>query len=124
MKNSADPFQERPLKRLQMYFCAIPFFGVIPALWMLARREGDREQQAVSRLAVSLAFAWLLLYASLSLGASQSSEIVKFRFLFLDGLLASGYTLTCLGLMLRLWRKKSVRLPGISQWSEKFGPRF
>ncbi|MBD2576141.1 hypothetical protein [Oscillatoria sp. FACHB-1406] len=124
MTNHTDPFQEKPLKRLQMYFCLIPVLGIVPALWMLVRQEGDREQQAVSRLAITLALAWLLAYTSFAVGAAQTSEIIKFRLLFLDGLLASGYTLTCLGLMLRLWRKKSLRLPGMSQWSEKFGPRF
>lgn len=124
MNNPSDPFKEKRLKRLQMYFYLIPVLGAIPALWTLWRKQGDREQQAVSRLAVTLAFTWLLAYGLLATGTAQTSEILKFRLLFLDSLLASGYILVCLVLMLRLWRGKSVRLPGMSRWADKLGRKL
>ncbi|MDY6781437.1 MAG: hypothetical protein SW833_02600 [Cyanobacteriota bacterium] len=111
------------LKRLQMYLCLVPVFGAIPALWTLSTKQGDREQQSVSRLAITLALGWLLAYSLLSAGAGQTAEIIRFRLLFLDSLLASGYVLVCLGLMLRLWQRKPVRLPGVSRWADRMGQK-
>jgi hypothetical protein len=122
--NNSDPFRENRLKRLQMYLYLVPVFGPIPALWTLAHKQSDREQRAVSRLAVTLALGWLLAYSLLATGAAQTSEILRFRLLFLDSLLTSGYILSCFGLMLRLWQKRSVRLPGISPFAEKIGRKY
>ncbi|MDY7012613.1 MAG: hypothetical protein SVX43_03250, partial [Cyanobacteriota bacterium] len=97
--------------------------GAFPALWTLWSKQGDREQQSVSRLAITVALGWLLAYGVLSAGAAQTSEILRFRLLFLDSLLASGYVLVCLGLMVRLWQRKSVRLPGVSRWTNRLGSR-
>ncbi|MGD2181072.1 hypothetical protein [Lusitaniella coriacea] len=115
----SDPFQEKRLKHLQMYLYFVPVAGIFPALWTLVRKGGDREQRSASRLAITLALTWFLAYSLLSTGATQTTELLKFRLLFIDGLLTSGYFLTCLGLMLRVWRRKSPRLPGISKLAER-----
>ena len=112
-----DPLENSDLKRLQLFIYLVPVLGFFPALWTLYRRQGSREQQAVSRLSVTLAFSWLLGYILLSAGV-QVSEFWTLRLLFMNTLLTSGYFLVCVGLMVRLWQRKSPRLPGISRVAE------
>lgn len=112
-----DPLENSDLQRLQLFIYLIPVLGFFPAIWTLYRRQGTREQQAVSRLSVTLAFGWLLGYILLSTGA-QTSEFLTLRLLFLNTLLTSGYFLVNIGLMARVWKRKSVRLPGISRVAE------
>ncbi len=112
-----DPLENQDLKRLQLFVYLVPVIGFLPALWTLYRRQGTREQQAVSRLSVTLAIGWLLGYILLSAG-SQTSEFWTLRLLFLNSLLTSGYFLVSIGLMVRLWQGKLPRLPGISRIAE------
>jgi hypothetical protein len=112
-----DPLDNPDLQRLQLFVYLVPIIGFFPALWTLYRRQGTREQQAVSRLSVTLAFGWLLGYVSLALGA-QTSEFWTLRLLFLNGLFTSSYFLVSIGLMVRLWQRKPPRLPGISRVAE------
>jgi hypothetical protein len=112
-----DPLENQDLKRLQLFVYLVPVIGFLPALWTLYRRQGTREQQAVSRLSVTLAIGWLLGYILLSAG-SQTSEFWTLRLLFLNSLLTSGYFLVSIGLMVRLWQRKLPRLPGISRIAE------
>jgi hypothetical protein len=112
-----DPLDNSDLKRLQLYVYLVPVMGFFPSLWTLYRRQGTREQQAVSRLSVTLALGWLLGYILLSAGV-QTSEFLTIRLLFLNSLLTSGYFLVSIGLMVRVWQRKSARLPGISRVAE------
>ena len=112
-----DPLENSDLQRLQLFAYLVPVLGFFPAIWTLYRRQGTREQQAVSRLSVTLAVGWLLGYILLSTGA-QTSEFLTLRLLFLNSLLTSGYFLVSIGLMARVWQRKSVRLPGISRVAE------
>ena len=57
-----DPLENSDLNRLQLFIYLVPVVGFFPALWTLYRRHGTREQQAVSRLSVTLAFGWLFAY--------------------------------------------------------------
>jgi hypothetical protein len=66
---------------------------------------------------VTLAFGWLLGYILLSTGV-QFSEFWTLRLLFMNSLLTSGYFLVSIGLMVRLWQRKSPRLPWISRIAE------
>lgn len=113
-----DPLENSDLQRLQLFIYLIPVIGFFPALWTLYRRQGTREQLLVSRLSVTLAFAWLLGYILLASGA-ELSEFWTLRLLFMNSLLTSGYFLVSLGLMVRLWQRKLPRLPGISRVAER-----
>jgi len=113
-----DPLENQDLKHLHLFFYLVPVVGFFPALWTLYRRQGNREQQAVSRLAVTLALAWLCAYLLLGTGA-QVSEVLTLRLLFMNSLLTSGYFLVNLWLMVLLWQRKSLRLPGISRFAER-----
>lgn len=113
-----DPLENSDLIRLQLLIYLVPVLGFFPALWTLYRRQGTKEQLAVSRLSVTLAFGWLLGYILLSSGA-QLSEFWTLRLLIMNSLFTSGYFLVSFGLMVRLWQRKLPRLPGISQFAEK-----
>jgi hypothetical protein len=112
---SNDPFKEQKLNKFQLTLYLLPVLGWIPALWTLYVKDSDREEKAVSRLSVTLTFIWLLAYSLLLVGSAQTSEFLALRLLYLNGLLTSGYLLTSLALIIRLWQGKSVRLPGIKR---------
>ncbi|NEP03037.1 MAG: hypothetical protein F6K58_31190 [Symploca sp. SIO2E9] len=104
-------------QQLYLYIYLVPVMGCFPALWTLYRRQGTREQQLVSRLSVTLAFIWLLSYTLLSAGM-YDSQLLILRLSFLNTILTSSYFLVSFGLMVRLWQRQSLRLPGISQLAE------
>ncbi|MGB7441711.1 MAG: hypothetical protein WA919_11630 [Coleofasciculaceae cyanobacterium] len=112
-----DPLENQHLRQLQLFIYLVPVVGFFPSLWTLYRRQGDREQQFVSRLSITLAFAWLLGYILLSLGL-EGSEFSKLRLLFINSMLTSAYFLVSIGLMVRLWQRKPLRLSGISRIAE------
>ncbi|TVQ57672.1 MAG: hypothetical protein EA366_08095 [Spirulina sp. DLM2.Bin59] len=108
-----DPFAERPLTKLQLWFTLIPFLGPLPALWWLWQPQTSPQQRQASRLALRLFLIWLAAIAAFSLGATQAPDQVwQFRLLFFEGTLSSIYVLTCLGLMFQVWQGKNPRLPG------------
>nr|WP_256871926.1 hypothetical protein [Nostoc sp. TCL26-01] len=96
----------------------MPIVGFFPSLWTLYRRQGSREQLAVSRLSITLAFIWLLGYILLATGAA-TSEFFTLRLLILNGFFTSGYFLVNIWLVWRLMQGKSVRLPGFSRLAER-----
>ncbi|HAX89648.1 MAG TPA: hypothetical protein DCY91_26180 [Cyanobacteria bacterium UBA11370] len=112
-----DRLENPELHHLQLLLYLLPVIGFFPALWTLYRRQGTREQQVASRLSVTLAFGWLLGYILLLSGA-QLSEFWSLRLLFINTMLTSSYFLVSIGLMVRLWQRKSPRLPWISQIAE------
>ncbi|HEY9652657.1 MAG TPA: hypothetical protein V6C95_18520 [Coleofasciculaceae cyanobacterium] len=118
MKEEHDSLENSDLIRLQLFIYLVPVLGFFPSLWTLYRRQGTKEQLAVSRLSVTLALGWLLGYILLLSGA-QASEFWTLRLLFINSLLTSGYFLVSLGLMVRVWQRKLPRLPWISQIAEK-----
>jgi hypothetical protein len=113
-----DPLKEQDLRRLQTFIYLIPVVGFFPALWDLYRREGSRQQQAVGRLAVLLAAGWLFGYLLLGTG-TQASHALALPLLVISSLLTSGYFLTNIWLMVRLWQRKSIGLPGLTQLSDR-----
>jgi hypothetical protein len=85
-----DPLENRDLKRLQLFVYLIPVIGFFPIPMDTVLPSGTREQQAVSRLSVTLAFSWLLGYILLSTGG-QISEFWTLRLLIMNTMLTSGY---------------------------------
>ncbi|AFY96130.1 hypothetical protein [Chamaesiphon minutus] len=122
-----DLLVPRPLKRdldaldrLETFLYLIPVIGILPSMWAIYRRQRDNRQLAVCRLSILLAFIWLSTYMSLNIGADVSgSSAIGFRLLFLNGLATSSYFMTSLWLMMLLWQKKSLRLPGFSTLAER-----
>ncbi|MFM7427402.1 MAG: hypothetical protein ACKO7W_20785 [Elainella sp.] len=116
-----DPYKQQDLDRLQIFVTLIPVVGFLPALWALYRQQSSPAVQNVSRLVVTLTLGWLLGYGLLGAGAQLSSEstVSTLSLLILSSLLTSGYFLVNLWLMVRLWQRKSLRLPGISRLSDR-----
>jgi len=113
---SPEPW-ETTEKQLQLFFYLIPVVGFFPALWTLYRRQGSREQQSVSRLAVTLALGWLLSYSLLA-WQWDVTQLWTLRLLLINGLLTSGYFAVSIGLMIQVRQGKLPRLPGISKIAE------
>ena len=122
--NSPEPCRYRELAaldRLETFLYLTPVIGLLPSMWAIYRRQRDKRQLAVCRLSIFLTFTWLTLYLGLDVGADLAggSTSIGVRLLFANGLLTSGYFITSLWLMMLLWQKKSVRLPGFSALAER-----
>lgn len=109
--------------KTQLLLYLIPVIGFFPSLWTLYRRQGTREQLAVSRLSITLAFTWLLGYLLLTTGAT-TSEFFALRILILNSFLTSGYFLVSVWLIIRLVQGKSHRLSGFSRFAERVLGRY
>ena len=120
-----DPYDPQQLKRIRMFVYLVPVLGVIPAMWALSVRRGDsqdpygnrRERQA-ARLSTTLGLGWLVGYTALSAGA-HATDPAAMPLLIANSALTSGYFVVMLWLMLRLWQRKPLRLPGISEVSDR-----
>lgn len=123
MKNT-EPTDNLDLDRLQLFFYLIPVVGFFPSLWTLYQNDKSTksspraEQLKVSRLSVTLAGSWLIGYLLLGMGA-ESSEFLFLRLSILNTFLTSGYFLVSILLMVRLYKRKSVRLPGFSSLAKQ-----
>ena len=108
--------KEERLNQIKLFIYLVPVVGLIPALWtLLLDNDSPASAKRVSRLSVNLAIAWLIAYALLWLGASQSSEVVSFRLLYLNTLLTSVYFIACFLMMLTVWRGKLPSKSGASR---------
>lgn len=125
MNDYPDPLGEDRLKQLRLYLYLLPVIGFFPALWQLYRRQGDRHEQQVCRLAVTLMLGWLLTYLGLGWGAEQLGGSTAFRVMFLNSLWTSGYFLSCLFLMVRVWQKAAKpTLPGVDRLANDLGRKY
>jgi hypothetical protein len=122
-----DPSQEPSyhresdaLTQLETFLYLTPVIGLLPSMWAIYRRQRDQRQLAVCRLSVLLAFTWLSIYLSLNVGSDLAgASSVGLRLLFLNSLVTSGYFMASLWLMMLLWQKKSLKLPGFSSLAER-----
>ena len=115
-----DPIAEKSdhLNRSMLFYYLIPVVGFFPSLWTLYRRQGTREQTMVSRLSVTLAFGWLLGHLLLETSA-QTTESIHLPLLLISSLLTSSYFIVSVWLMIRLWQRRSMKIPGISQVAQE-----
>lgn len=125
----SDLLESEDVDRLQIFIYLIPVLGFFPALWTLYRQAGGQSgrtlagtskstRQNASRLAVTLAMGWIIGYGLLGAGA-QAVDSLTLPLLITSSLLTSGYFLVNIWLMVRLWQGQSIRLPGVSQLSDR-----
>jgi hypothetical protein len=107
------------LERLKLMIYLVPIFGVVPAAYRVWQQQGSRQEQSVSRLVITLALTWVMVYGLLSTG-SHLAPGLSLRFLISNTLVTTGYTLTNLVLMVRLLQGKSVKVPGFSRLSRRW----
>jgi hypothetical protein len=106
------------LNRSVLFYYLIPVVGFFPSLWTLYRRQGTREQMTVSRLSVTLAFTWLLGHLLLQTGA-HNTESITLPLLLVSSVLTSSYFVISVWLMIRLWQRRSLKIPGISHVADR-----
>lgn len=116
--NNHDPFEHPDTERQQLFVYLIPVIGFFPALWTLYRHQGTKQQQAVSRLVILLAFSWLAGLLLLEVG-SQTTESLTLPMLLTSSVLTTTYFIVSLGLMIRLWKRQPLWLPGFSRVAEQ-----
>ncbi len=107
-------------ERLQLFVYVIPVIGVFPSLWTLYRRQGSLTQRSVSRLAVTLALCWLLAHFLIEAG-SHTTESFRISLLLTSSVLTTSYFIVCFGLMVRLWQRQPLWLPGVSRVARILG---
>ena len=117
MKKS-EPLENPDLKRLELFLLVTPILGFFPALWKLYRRKGGPEERSASRLAVTLALIWVLGTILLQ-ASSNAGEFGKISWLLTTSLFSTSYFIVGFGLMVRVWKRQPLWLPGISQIAEK-----
>lgn len=118
LPSPASPASPAPPAPEALVFYLIPVIGFFPSLWTLYRRNGCREQIAVSRLSVTLGLTWLFGYFLLMTGAS-ATDFFTLRLLILNSFLTSGYFLVSLWLIILTVRGKFKPLPGFTQLFER-----
>ncbi len=105
-------------KRLRLFLYLVPVVGFFPALLTLYRKVDDRREQRVSRLAVILSLAWVM-GVTLTGASGQLSETTPLVAMLVSSMLTSGYFLANFWLMVQLWRRKRLWLPGVSDLGER-----
>lgn len=85
----------------------------------------DKQVRAASRLSIVMGVGCVGALALLGAGASsQASQLAHLRFLIASSFVGSGYFTLSLVLMLRIAKNQSIRLPGISQLSDRLPNRL
>ena len=113
-----EPMENPDLKRLELFLLVTPILGFFPALWNLYRRQGSPEERSASRLAVTLALMWVLGTILLQAG-SNAGEFGSLPLLLTTSLFSTSYFIVSFALMVRIWKRQPLWLPGISQVAEK-----
>lgn len=116
--NNPDPLENPDLKRLQLFVLVTPVIGFFPALWTLYRHQGGPQQRAASRLTIILALSWLSGHILLEAGA-LSAESWTLPLLIMSSVLTTSYFIIAVGLMVRIWKRQPLWLPGISHIAEQ-----
>jgi hypothetical protein len=113
-----DPFENPEAQQLKLFLYLVPVVGFFPALWSLYYRSGSKQEKELSRVVVTLTLGWLFTYILLGVGA-ETAEALAVPLLISSSVVTSSFFLTNIWLMVRLWQRKSVRLPGISQMGDR-----
>jgi hypothetical protein len=105
MEDVQDVLTSPILSRLLLFTYMVPVFGMVPAAWTLTRRKSDRHHRNLSRLTMTLGLTWILgsLMFNTSLGIIDENSVFS-----------SSYFIVSLWLMMRLWKRQSLELPGFS----------
>jgi hypothetical protein len=123
MDDVQDVITSPALSRLVLFAYLVPVFGMVPAAWSLTRPKSDRRHRAMSRLALTLGLAWglgCLVFNTSGMTVGENGASAQMSMLLLNSVFTSGYFVTSLWLMVRLWKRQSLALPALS--SPKHSP--
>ncbi|MCH2047647.1 MAG: hypothetical protein O4861_06995 [Trichodesmium sp. St16_bin4-tuft] len=117
MKNT-EQFENPYINRQELFLLVTPILGFFPAIWILFRQKASIQHRAVSRLIVTLTLIWLLGNICLQLGV-EIGESGIITLLLINSLLTTSYFIISFGLMVRIWKRQPLWLPGINRIAEK-----
>ncbi|NEN88892.1 MAG: hypothetical protein F6K48_08160 [Okeania sp. SIO3H1] len=117
MKN-IQQLENSNINPLQLYLLVTPILGLFPAIWILYRQNSSPQHRAVSKLVITLTMMWILGNILLQPG-TEVGESGTITLLLINSLLTTSYFIISLGLMVRIWKKQPLWLPGISRIAEK-----
>jgi len=97
-------------ERIEMFFCLMPVFGLIPSAIALVRQHSSRKVRDVSQVAIALMLTWAIAYGAMG-GVPTEGETLQITAELIKGTLSSGYFGICVYLMYRLYRHQAIALP-------------
>ncbi|MEI6327718.1 MAG: hypothetical protein WCP16_00695 [Pseudanabaena sp. ELA645] len=97
-------------ERIEMFFCLMPVFGLIPSAIALVRQRSSRKVRDVSQVAIALMLTWAIAYGAMG-GVPTEGETVQITAELIKASLTSGYFGICIYLMYRLYRHQAIALP-------------
>jgi hypothetical protein len=99
-------------ERIEMFFCLMPVFGLIPSAIALVRQRSSRQVRDVSQVAIAMMLTWAIAYGAMG-GVPTEGETVQITAELIKATLSSGYFGICIYLMYRLYRHQAIALPWI-----------
>jgi len=102
--------------RIEMFFCLMPVFGLIPSAIALVRQRSSRKVRDVSQVAIAMMITWAIAYGAMG-GVPTEGETLQVTSELIKATLSSGYFALCLYLMYRLYRHQTIALPWLKDIS-------
>lgn len=104
-------------ERIEMFFCLMPIFGLIPSVIALVRQRSSRKVRDVSQVAIALMLTWAIAYGAMG-GIPTEGATLQVTSELIKATLSSGYFALCMYLMYRLYRHQAIALPWLRVMSE------
>ena len=105
-------------ERIEMFFCLMPVFGLIPSALALVRQRSSRKVRDVSQVAIALMLTWAIAYGAMG-GVPTEGEALQVTAELMKATLSSGYFALCMYLMYRLYRHQAIALPSLKILAER-----
>ena len=104
-------------ERIEMFFCLMPIFGLIPSAIALVRQRSSRKVRDVSQVAIALMLTWAIAYGAMG-GVPTEGATLQVTSELIKATLSSGYFALCMYLMYRLYRHQAISLPWLRVMNE------
>jgi hypothetical protein len=104
-------------ERIEMFFCLVPVFGLIPSAIALVRQRSSRKVRDVSQVAIALMLTWAIAYGAMG-GVPTEGETLQVTTELIKATFSSGYFAFCMYLMYRLYRDQAIALPRLKDITE------
>jgi hypothetical protein len=105
-------------ERIEMFFCLMPVFGLIPSVIALVRQRSSRKVRDVSQVAIALVLTWAIASGAMG-GLPAEGETIQVATELMKATISSGYFALCMYLMYRLYRHQEIALPSLKILSER-----
>ncbi len=97
-------------EKWQLYMYLLPVFGAIPAVLTLTKRNHSATVHHTCQTAVMLMILWAVGYGAMG-GVPLNGDLLNPQTALIQGSFSTVYFLTCLYLMVRVWRNQPIHLP-------------